>query len=190
MYISQPLTTLALLSLLGFASAGCYSSGMVADAAQIAAAKESETLDAICSALVGTYYLHEGKSTCMSIGENKYDFTLKYNAEAECVAGLVEHCSPPADTRDIALAECKNGMDKELNCPRGGKTMYTNWEYRYVCIMTRSPRLAANEIHSADYNLGSCTGIVNAVSGRSEAENGTETESQNARREHAREFTA
>ncbi|KAH7346971.1 hypothetical protein BKA66DRAFT_576534 [Pyrenochaeta sp. MPI-SDFR-AT-0127] len=155
MYHFKAAATFAVLALLGLASAECNKTGMQASKETMDAARQDAQLETVCSALTGTYHLREKRGVCLEIGGNKYDFELKYDAKSGWFTS-------PAETRNIGLAECKNGMNKELGCSRGGKTMYTNWWYR------------------ADYNLGKCTQPVRRSN---------DPEAEVIRRDHRREFT-
>lgn len=77
---------------------------------------EEEQLYAACTSLIGSYAGSERRMTCMSIGGNKYDFTLHRTESGP---------------RSIEIVECMDGMKKELGCERGGKTTYGNWQYKY-----------------------------------------------------------
>lgn len=131
MYAFNAIATIALLAFSSLASADCNSTGQKADQATMDAIRQDAQLDSICSVLTGQYALHEQRNTCIEIGGNKYDFTLKYDAKDGWI-----YSAPK--TRSIAVAECKNGMKKELGCSRGGKTGYANWWYRYVSRFSHS----------------------------------------------------
>jgi hypothetical protein len=122
--------TFALLSILGFASAGCSSGGIVADAVTMNAAREDAQLDTTCSFLVGEYALHEQRYTCIEIGGSKYDLRLQYDAQP--VVDFDHYTHEPDATRKIEPAGCMDGMKKELSCSRGGQSIYTDWRYKYV----------------------------------------------------------
>lgn len=39
--------------------------------------------------------------------------------------------------RQLGVAECFSGLSKEINgCDKGGDTSYTNWRYKYVCLVS------------------------------------------------------
>jgi hypothetical protein len=77
---------------------------------------EEEQLSGVCASLIGDYAGGERRHTCVSVGGNKYDFMLHRHKRS---------------ARSIDVAECMDGMRKELGCERGGNTKYGNWEYKY-----------------------------------------------------------
>lgn len=114
MQISQALAILS-FALIPLVSADCNSSGQQASQSTRNAMSADAQIDGVCSALIGTYAGGERRSTCIEVGGSKYDFMLHYHESG---------------TRDIWLAECKDGFRKEIKCERGGKTSYGNWEYK------------------------------------------------------------
>jgi hypothetical protein len=122
MYSLKVASIFAMLALSSLGSASCNSGGQKADDATMQAAQQNAQLEVICSSLVGDYFGKEERSTCIQIGNGKYDFTLRRKGSSN---------------RHIAMKECKDGMLKELMCARGGKTGYGNWWYRYVSLGVR-----------------------------------------------------
>lgn len=102
---------------------------------------EEEQLYGVCTSLIGNYAGSERRMTCMSVGGNKYDFTL-----------LRTENSP----RSIDILECMDGMKKELDCERGGKTTYGNWQYKYDIGDLITSDVANAVFCRADYNKGTC----------------------------------
>jgi len=98
----------------------CYSSGVTwgGDRGN-AYGKATEA----CKGFVGTFSSKDIKYACRNLSsKKKVDFTLHYIGSG---------------SRDIAEAECYDGLRKEIdNCDRGGSTSYTNWKYSYVIIHT------------------------------------------------------
>jgi hypothetical protein len=118
MFSLKVISAFAILALSSLASADhCNSTGQKATQLVMDAIREDAQLDSICSVLIGDYAGKEQRNTCIEIGDGKYDFTLRYKGDG---------------WRNIATAECKDGMKKELDCERGGKQGYKNWWYRYV----------------------------------------------------------
>jgi hypothetical protein len=118
MFNLKVVSTFAILALSSLASADhCNSTGQKADQPTMDAIRTDLSLESICSSLIGDHAGKEERNTCIEIGGGKYDFTLRYKGDGY---------------RNIAIAECKDGMKKELGCARGGKQGYGNWWYRYV----------------------------------------------------------
>jgi hypothetical protein len=122
MYNLKVASILAMLALSSPISASCNNTGQKADEAVMKVMQVDAQLETICTSLTGDYFGKEERTTCIQIGDGKYDFTLRRKGSS---------------TRNIAAKECKDGMKKELACPRGGKTGYENWWYRYVSLGVR-----------------------------------------------------
>ena len=79
----------------------------------------ADALNDACKKLKGDYQGQEKRSFCVNDGTDiKWDFVLKRISNG--------------DTRAIDVAECEDGMGKEIaNCDKGngGRTKYANWEY-------------------------------------------------------------
>ncbi|KAI9797385.1 MAG: hypothetical protein M1825_006014 [Sarcosagium campestre] len=112
MHISNILGLLATTSLLGIASAGCFSGGATWDSV---GGKDSanDKLGNACQKLQGEFKKDQEKLECESLTS----FKVKYIGKDD-------------GFRTLSLRECEDGLSKEITgCDHGGKTKYRNWEY-------------------------------------------------------------
>ncbi|KAK1836644.1 hypothetical protein QBC39DRAFT_55584 [Podospora conica] len=93
---------------------GCHSSGVTWGGEK---AYAYEMAFQACKRLVGTFVKNEVRYECRDLSnKKKADFSLVYIGSAQ--------------SRNIDLAECYDGMAKEIGgCDRGGATSYSNWHY-------------------------------------------------------------
>jgi hypothetical protein len=117
-FIKSLVLSTTAFAILGYAA--CYDSGETANNAALIALQEDDTLETICSTLIGDYKSGERRLNCADADGRKIDFML-HNIKDK----------GKGSTSKIELAECKNGIKKELACERGGKSKYTHWEYSY-----------------------------------------------------------
>lgn len=76
----------------------------------------------VCGAMHGKFIKNQQAHYCAESTSNGkvWDFTIKR------VSGGDEYMW-------LSLDDCVDGLFKEIRgCERGGKTTYTNWEYKYV----------------------------------------------------------
>ncbi|CAH7666063.1 hypothetical protein PPACK8108_LOCUS380 [Phakopsora pachyrhizi] len=77
----------------------------------------TQLLPGVCKEFQGTYGPNQDKSVCRN-GRDR-DTSFRY---------YIKHVSD--GYRSIGPTECTDGLNKEIvNCDRGGKTAYGNWEY-------------------------------------------------------------
>ncbi|KNZ59708.1 hypothetical protein VP01_1678g1 [Puccinia sorghi] len=112
----NPIQTVLVLALvLGLASAACFGTGQSWGSAADKQ-KASAYLTDVCNQLAGSYQASTIKSQCRDGNDNtRYNFSVKHISGGE---------------RTLGQQECIDGLNKEIiNCPRGGRTSYSNWEY-------------------------------------------------------------
>ncbi|KAI6082504.1 hypothetical protein F4821DRAFT_263810 [Hypoxylon rubiginosum] len=108
--------TITLLTAVSGVSAGCYTGGE--DGHMGSGLLGQNDIDLACAYLAGDYSGHEEERyTCVRDSKGiRWDFALKKISDGYRKAGK---------------SECEDGMKKEaLSCQYGGKTSYTNWEYK------------------------------------------------------------
>ncbi|KAI8457198.1 hypothetical protein BY996DRAFT_837455 [Phakopsora pachyrhizi] len=77
----------------------------------------TQLLPDVCREFQGTYGPNQDKTICRN-GRDR-DTSFRY---------YIKHVS--GGYRNIDSTECTDGLNKEIvNCDRGGKTAYGNWEY-------------------------------------------------------------
>ena len=78
----------------------------------------------ICDAYMLGYYLPgQQRHGCLKDGANQWYFTVKLRDDV--------------NDRSIGEAECMSGLQKEISgCAKGGDSVYTNWEYKYVVAVS------------------------------------------------------
>ncbi|CAH7666061.1 hypothetical protein PPACK8108_LOCUS378 [Phakopsora pachyrhizi] len=107
---------ITLIAILPMVLGGCHKGG-VTYGSSANRARATEWLNEVCREISGYYPESAVGTKCRNGKEN-----IRFNY-------YVKHISP--NTRYLGVDECKDGLNKEIvNCSRGGKTRYGNWEYR------------------------------------------------------------
>ncbi|VUC35638.1 unnamed protein product [Clonostachys rosea] len=99
------------------ANAGCYSGGEPwGDKATALAAAEQACRESLTGTYGGSGTVNGHRHRCINANNKALNFEIWHVKGGD---------------RNLALAECKDGIQKEVNgCNTGGDTTYTNWRYK------------------------------------------------------------
>ncbi|KAM7212190.1 hypothetical protein V8F06_012442 [Rhypophila decipiens] len=101
-----------------YVSAKCHESGLDWHNKDAARSMASQACTLLLSGTYGPESTYNGqKAACVNTGDgNKIDFVIRHIEDGN---------------RDLAWAECYDGLQKEVGgCAKGGQSDYANWYYK------------------------------------------------------------